>query len=190
MHRWHRDPPARRVLRWAGLTAVAAAGGFALDRLLGRRHGGIGNTIPIVSPASPSSIGWRGPVVAVAAVAILAGAVGSWSWWNVSRHRTEFRNALVAGDPARAPDLMRRYGCAGCHTMSSVTGATGRVGPPLDDVAQRVYLAGHLPNTPETLVRWIVDPRALVPDTAMPRTGISTDEARDVAAYLLQQAPD
>jgi cytochrome c1 len=39
-------------------------------------------------------------------------------------------------------------------------------------------------NTPENLVRWIVDPRAVNPHTAMPVTGISAAEARDVVAYL------
>jgi cytochrome c2 len=34
-------------------------------------------------------------------------------------------------------------------------------------------------------VRWIVNPRAVSPKTAMPVTGISEADARHVAAYLL-----
>jgi hypothetical protein len=38
-----------------------------------------------------------------------------------------------------------------CHTLESVPGARGLVGPPLDDgIADRSYLAGELANTPET----------------------------------------
>ena len=80
---------------------------------------------------------------------------------------------------------MSRYGCAGCHTIPGVRGASGRVGPPLQRFAGRVYVGGVLTNRPDHLVRWIVNPRAVSPRTAMPVTGISEAEARHVAAYLL-----
>jgi cytochrome c len=35
------------------------------------------------------------------------------------------------------------------------------------------------------LAQWIVQPKALVPDTLMPAMGVSADQARDMAAYLL-----
>jgi len=41
-----------------------------------------------------------------------------------------------------------------------------------------------LPNSPENLIRWIVNRREVNPKTAIPVTGISEEEARDVAAYL------
>jgi nucleoside-diphosphate-sugar epimerase len=59
------------------------------------------------------------------------------------------------------------------------------VGPPLGDIKERVYIAGRLTNTPEHLIDWIVDPRVADPKTAMPATGVSKSEARDIAAYLL-----
>jgi cytochrome c len=34
------------------------------------------------------------------------------------------------------------------------------------------------------MVRWIVNPQQFSPQTAMPATGITEEEARDVAAYL------
>jgi cytochrome c2 len=61
----------------------------------------------------------------------------------------------------------------------------GRVGPPLGGLKERVYIAGRLTNTPEHLIEWIVDPRAVDPKTAMPVTGVSKSEARHIAAYLL-----
>ncbi|HEX2528920.1 MAG TPA: c-type cytochrome [Geminicoccus sp.] len=87
--------------------------------------------------------------------------------------------------PSPAVELIRRYGCAGCHQIPGVPAARGRVGPPLEGVGDRRYLAGTIQNSPENLVDWIVDPRSMVPHTAMPMTGISEPEARTVAQYLL-----
>jgi cytochrome c1 len=55
----------------------------------------------------------------------------------------------------------------------------------LQRFAGQVYVGGALTNRPDNIVRWIVNPRAVSPKTAMPVTGISEREARDVAAYLL-----
>jgi cytochrome c1 len=82
---------------------------------------------------------------------------------------------------------MITYGCAGCHEIPDLAGPSGRVGPPLRTISERVYIAGVATNTPENLVGWIVNPKALNPKTAMPVTGISEAEARDVAAFLYAQ---
>lgn len=92
--------------------------------------------------------------------------------------------ALTGGEAGRALPLLRRYGCAGCHEIPGVPGADGRVGPPLGEFRQRVFIAGVLPNNADNLVRWLVEPTAIHPRSAMPQTGISESEARDVAAYL------
>lgn len=95
------------------------------------------------------------------------------------------RTALVpGGDPDAAPELLRRYGCGGCHTVPGVRGARGLVGPPLTAFGERGYIAGRLVNTPENLVRWIVNPQSVDPETAMPQTGIGVEDASDVAAFL------
>jgi cytochrome c2 len=93
--------------------------------------------------------------------------------------------ALTGGDPTRGPALAIQHGCAGCHEIRGVRGPSGRVGPPLTTIAERVYLGGVATNTPENLVRWIVNPKDFSPKTVMPITGISEPEARHVAAYLL-----
>jgi cytochrome c1 len=58
------------------------------------------------------------------------------------------------------------------------------VGPPLIYLSQRTLIAGQLPNTPENLVRWIENPKAIERHTAMPDLGLTEDQAYDVAAYL------
>jgi cytochrome c1 len=100
------------------------------------------------------------------------------------RDAAEEARRLTGGDPDRGRWAIRKYGCASCHTVPGVLGANGLVGPPLDRIGSRVVLAGHLPNTPSNMVRWIRHPQRLRPDTAMPDTGITDAEARDVAAYL------
>jgi cytochrome c len=39
-------------------------------------------------------------------------------------------------------------------------------------------------NTPDNLVQWIVSPQSFSPQSAMPATGITEAEARDVATFL------
>lgn len=92
--------------------------------------------------------------------------------------------AATGGDPSRGPGLVRQYGCDTCHAISGVRGADGLVGPPLDGIGARVYLAGALTNTPEHLIRWIRDPRSVDAKTAMPNVGVGEQDARDIAAYL------
>jgi cytochrome c2 len=93
-------------------------------------------------------------------------------------------SVVPGGDANRAPELIDAYGCGSCHTIAGIDNATAKVGPRLDDLADRVYIAGHLPNTPETLIRWIMNPQAVEPGTVMPDMGVSRADARDIAAYL------
>ena len=80
--------------------------------------------------------------------------------------------------------LLRQYGCGGCHRIPGVAAARGNVGPPLERLAKRVYLAGTLPNTPENLAAWIRHPQKLDPRTAMPDMQVTEAHARDMVAYL------
>ena len=68
--------------------------------------------------------------------------------------------------------------------IPGIGGATGMVGPSLEGFAQRTFIAGQLPNTNESLVRWIMVPQSVSPGNAMPNLGVSEHNARDIAAYL------
>jgi cytochrome c2 len=92
--------------------------------------------------------------------------------------------ALTGGEVKRAPAVFRRYGCGGCHTIAGVAGADGKVGGRLTELREQVYIGGVVTNTPQNLTAWIVSPQRFSPRSAMPATGISEAEARDVAAYL------
>ena len=92
--------------------------------------------------------------------------------------------ALTYGDPAAGKALIQSHGCGGCHEIPGVVQARGKVGPPLKGVAGRAYIAGRLRNTPENLIAWVDDPKAVDAATAMPEVGVTREEARDIAAYL------
>lgn len=117
---------------------------------------------------------------ALAAAALLAAAV--LAGCDAGAARTA--SAITGGDPERGRQALRRYGCSTCHTIPGVPGARGTVGPPLDHMARRVYIAGHLPNTPDNLRRWIEHPDRLDPPNAMPDVGVTAGDSRDIAAYL------
>lgn len=88
------------------------------------------------------------------------------------------------GDAGRGRDLVSSYGCGSCHTIAGIPGANGMVGPSLSGFGQRIYIAGHLRNTPDNLVRWIRDPQSISPGNVMPRMGIDRRDAADIAAFL------
>ena len=101
--------------------------------------------------------------------------------------RTEVKRAatLTGGGDARLGQTeIRKYGCNTCHEISGVPGARGLIGPRLDCIGQRYYIAGELPNTPDNLMLWIEHPRQVEPRTAMPEMGVTEQDSRDIAAYL------
>ncbi len=123
-------------------------------------------------------------ISAIATLLVIAAATAVGATWMSERQTMRIARAISGGDPSRAPELFRRYGCGGCHTISGIPGADGQVGPPLSELIHRVYIGGVAENTPDQLAQWIVSPQKFSPRSAMPATGISEAEARDIAAYL------
>jgi cytochrome c2 len=117
-------------------------------------------------------------------IAIIATLWITLQVWIADREADAVARALTGGNPSNAAMLAAQYGCGGCHTIPGLPGAVGQVGPPLEGLRQRVFIAGVLPNTADNLTGWIVEPRRYSPRSAMPETGIGADGARDMAAYL------
>ena len=61
---------------------------------------------------------------------------------------------------ARGKALIARIWLRDCHTIPGIANATGRVGPPLSGIADRVFIAGMLQNNTENLTKWISDPQS------------------------------
>lgn len=95
------------------------------------------------------------------------------------------RTHVDGGDMQRGQRIMTQYQCGACHRIPEVPAAHGTIGPTLEKFGLRSFIAGEIPNRPDVLVRWIVEPRALIPDTTMPSVGASVQDARDMAAYLM-----
>ena len=91
---------------------------------------------------------------------------------------------LTGGEPDKGKLAMVKYGCDTCHNIPGVLTATATVGPPLAQIALRSYLAGRIDNTPENMIHWIRQPHSVDPQTAMPETGVTERDGRDIAAYL------
>jgi cytochrome c len=115
---------------------------------------------------------------------LLGGAAAAYKSVNSAHRATVEAEALTGGDAKAGQAALQNYGCNGCHTTPGVMDARGLVGPPLTQVAERIYIAGVLANTPENLVRWIENPTEINPRTAMPNLHIAEAEARNIAAYL------
>jgi cytochrome c oxidase assembly factor CtaG len=92
--------------------------------------------------------------------------------------------AMTGGEPRIGKQVIQQYGCASCHTIPGIPGAHALVGPSLEHIASRMYIAGVLSNTPENMLRWLQNPPAVDPLTAMPNLGVTEADARDMAGYL------
>ena len=124
------------------------------------------------------------------ASALAAAAVVGLAGWTLIEHRSDqlqrkrTAEALTGGNVERGERAFVGYGCGGCHSVGGVPQAAGKVGPSLDGFATRAMIAGRLENRPANLQRWIQDPQAVAPGTAMPDLGVTPAQSRDLAAFL------
>lgn len=126
--------------------------------------------------------GWIGLAFGATALAIAIGVTANDA---VDARRLKIHaEAMTAGDADAGRQALARRPCGGCHEIPGVRGARGKVGPSLSGFAGRAHVDGRLPNTPDNLIAWIVDPHAIDPPNAMPATGVGRAEARNMAAYL------
>ncbi|MBV9678805.1 MAG: c-type cytochrome [Acidobacteriaceae bacterium] len=92
--------------------------------------------------------------------------------------------ATTGGNPQLGVAAIKRYGCGSCHIIPGISGAVGLVGPPLSGIGSRIYVAGVLQNTPQNMMRWIENPKAVDEKTVMPNLGVTPKDAADIAGYL------
>jgi len=91
---------------------------------------------------------------------------------------------VTGGDPERGRTAIQHYGCIACHTVDGIRQSEALVGPPLTRFASRSYIAGNLQNNAANLTHFIQHPREVHNDSAMPETGVTDSDARDIASYL------
>jgi cytochrome c2 len=135
------------------------------------------------SPSTKATFGAVAAVIVTVALVLIV--------WEYARERTQMRihaAAATGGDSRRGESMFIQYGCGSCHAVKNVRTATGMVGPPLDGIALRVIIAGHLSNTPQNMQTWIRDPQQVSPGTAMPDLNVGEQDARDITAFLYTRA--
>jgi cytochrome c551/c552 len=116
---------------------------------------------------------------------LIAGAIAVFAAIQLSKRETEQTAAVMTGgNPARGRALIREIGCGSCHTIPGIKGADSNVGPSLDKIAGRMFIAGVLENNPENMTRWLQNAPAVDEKTAMPNLGLPEQDARDIAGYL------
>ena len=125
----------------------------------------------------------------LAAVVVVVGLVGIINEYAIERSQMRVHAAAATGgDPRRGEAVFIQYGCGSCHALKNVRTAVGSVGPPLDGIALRVIIGGHLNNTPDNMQKWIRDPQEVAPGTAMPDLNVGAQDARDITAFLYTRA--
>ncbi len=91
-------------------------------------------------------------------------------------------------DPATAKgrETFLSLACTGCHTVQG-TAAAGKVGPDLTHVASTKSIAGGLlsPVDEANLTKWLKNPPAVKPGTAMPNLNLSDEQINDIVQWLL-----
>jgi cytochrome c oxidase subunit 2 len=94
---------------------------------------------------------------------------------------------LEPGSPAfEGAQIIATKQCVSCHIIPGVPNATGTLGPSLAGVASRAKIAGGAVNNsgPDDLRKWISDPAAVKPGTAMPKVPLTDDELTKIVAFL------
>jgi cytochrome c oxidase subunit II len=90
----------------------------------------------------------------------------------------------AAGPAADGKAIFARSACVGCHTIRGVS--SGALGPDLTTFGSRRTLgSGILPVSVDTVAAWLKNPSALKPDAKMPALGLTDEQARAVATYLI-----
>ncbi|MBV8763873.1 MAG: cytochrome c oxidase subunit II [Hyphomicrobiales bacterium] len=93
-------------------------------------------------------------------------------------------SAQTTSEEERGRGVFTEKACAACHTVRG-TSASGSLGPDLTHVASRRYIAaGLLESTRGSFAAWIADPETLKPGSNMPNVPLTSDDLRDVSAFM------
>ena len=102
---------------------------------------------------------------ALMALHVVAQSPEDFSAWRAAQARPA---AATPAQLERGRQVFLANRCDACHTVRGVTG-NSRLGPDLTHVGSRWHLgAGTLPNTPESLARWVAHVQQVKPGARMP----------------------
>lgn len=92
--------------------------------------------------------------------------------------------ARPTGNAARGHQIFRELTCVNCHAIQG-SDTKSNAGPDLTHLASRRQLgSGIVPNNPENLRRWLVDPQQVKPGVLMPNFKLSEEQIDHLLAYF------
>ncbi|MDK4724769.1 cytochrome c oxidase subunit II [Rhizobium phaseoli] len=116
------------------------------------------------------------------ALLVVAEEPDDYARWLEAQRRAAVEPA--DGDAAAGKLVFISKPCAACHTIRG-TAAGGISGPDLTHVGSRSMIgAGLLENTRGSIAAWIADPQTLKPGNNMPLVPLTSEELRQLTAYL------
>jgi cytochrome c oxidase subunit 2 len=106
------------------------------------------------------------------------------AWIDAAKAEAERFNSEEA---KRGRELFVSLACSGCHTIRGLTAGKFPGAPELTNVASKKSIVGGVlsPVNEENLRRWISNPPAVKPGTAMPNLGLSEQQVTDLVNFLL-----
>ncbi len=115
-------------------------------------------------------------------IRVYAQSPGEFSAWLA--HQRQPASPPASVEAARGLEIFKEKNCVNCHAIAGLM-TRGRVAPDLTHVGSRTTLAaGTIPNTPENLAKWLKDPQSVKEGVLMPTIGLTTDQIKDLTAYL------
>lgn len=81
---------------------------------------------------------------------------------------------------------LQQYNCNSCHVIDGIASAIYHVGPPLNNMVNRHFIAGTLPTSRENLIQWIMKPAHFKPQSLMPDLQVKREHAEAMVDYLYQ----
>jgi cytochrome c oxidase subunit 2 len=116
-------------------------------------------------------------------IRVIAEPIEDFEKWLVN----EPKPAVEASRIHQGQAVFLSQSCVNCHTVRYPDSpAKGKFGPDLTHLMSRKTLAsGMIPNTPENLRAWLLDPQKIKPGCLMPAFGLSDRNRDRLVGYLL-----
>ena len=131
--------------------------------------------------ATPAQRSWSGGILFLVGLVLGGGLIGSNHFLVPGGASASGAAAAIPAGPGR--NLFTAKPCPTCHTIDGLS--AGTVGPALNHFGSKSDIAGVGPNNRENLIKWLKDPPAMKPGTAMPNNGLSDEDAAQLADFLL-----
>ncbi|MBX3228204.1 MAG: c-type cytochrome [Labilithrix sp.] len=97
----------------------------------------------------------------------------------------------LKADLGKGRQLLETKGCGSCHVMTGVAALPPSAPPAMENFEKAHRLAPDLRFARDRMSAtkmqaWLADPKAVKPDTLMPKIALTPEEIKDITGYLLE----